>query len=115
MKGKNIEKQQKLPIDEDDHETQRQIKENVKKWWRITCYLGLALVVTAGSWFLFFPGQPFHFLWQTWGRLLAVASLCILLPWLYAAATTLNLWLYGANLRRIDEDFASGKGDKWVL
>jgi len=107
------ETQQKLPEDEDDRETQRQIKESVKKWGRATSYLGLALIVSVGTWFLFFPGQALHPLWQTWGRVLAVTTLCIGLPWLFAAGTTLNLWLYGSSLRKITSDFASGKSGKY--
>ncbi len=103
MKDKNGEHRQ----------MQREINERVKKWGRATCYLGLALVISVGSWFLFFPGQALHRLWETLGRALAVISLCIFLPWLYAAATTFNLWLYGANLRKTDRDFASGKAGKW--
>lgn len=113
MKDKSLDTHQKLPEDEDDRELQRKVKESVKRWGRASCYLGLALIISAGSWFLFFPGQALHSLWQTWGRVFAVTSLCILLPWLYAAANTLNLWLYGANLRKIDRDFASGKSGKW--
>ena len=112
MKGKNLEAQLKLPEDEADCETQREVKGSVKKWGRATCYLGLALIISAGTWFLFFPGQALHPLWQTWGRVLAVTTLCVFLPWLYAAATTLNLWLYGANLRKIDRDFAGGRSSK---
>jgi cytochrome c biogenesis protein CcdA len=113
MKDKNLQIQQRLPEDEEDRQTQREINERVKKWGRATCYLGLALVISAGSWSFFFPGQALHRLWETWGRALAVISLCIFLPWLYASATTFNLWMYGANLRKIDRDFASGKAGKW--
>lgn len=113
MKNKSPGTLQKLPEDENDRATQREVNTSVKKWGRATCYLGLALIVSTISWYQFFPGQALHPLWQTWGRILAVTSLCILLPWLYAAATTLNLWLYGANLRKIDRDFASGKWNKW--
>jgi hypothetical protein len=113
MKNKSLQKHETLPEDEEDRQTQREINERVKKWWRATCYLGLALFVSVGSWFFFFPGQALHRLWETVGRALAVISLCIFLPWLYAAATTFNLWLYGANLRKIDRDFASGKAGKW--
>jgi hypothetical protein len=111
--NENVEVQQKLPEDDEDRETQREVKENVRKWGRATCYLGLGLVISVGCWFFFFPGQALHRFWETWGRVLAVTSLCLLLPWLYAAATTFNLWLYGANLRKIDRDFASGKEGKW--
>jgi hypothetical protein len=113
MKDKNPETQQRLPEDEEDRQTQREVNESVKKWGSATCYLGLALVMSAGSWFFFFPGQPLHRLWETWGRVLAVTSLCILLPLLFAAGTTLNLWLYGSSLRKITRDFASGKSGKY--
>jgi hypothetical protein len=108
----SIKEQHKLPEDEEDRETRRQVAETVRKWGRATRYLGLALVITTGFWFLFFAGQPLHHLWQTWGRIFAAASLCIFLPFLYAAATTLNMWLYGASLEKIDRDFASGKARK---
>jgi cation transport ATPase len=113
MKNKGRETKQKLQEDEEDREMQREIKQSVKKWARATCFLGLAFVISAGAWFLFFPGQALHPLWQTWGRLLAVTTLCLGLPWIYAAATTVNLWLYGADLRKIYRDFASGKSGKW--
>lgn len=113
MKDKGIETQERLSEDEDDRELQRKVKESVKRWGRASFYLGLALIISAGAWFLFFPGQAFHPLWQTWGRVFAVTSVCILLPWLYAAANTFNLWLYGVNLRKIDRDFASGRSGKW--
>ena len=93
--------------DDSDH-TQIEIAKSMRKWGRATCYLGLALTISAGSWFLFFPGHSLHRPWQTWGRVLAVTSFCIFLPWLYAVGTTLNLWLYTANLRKIDRDFAPG-------
>ena len=113
MKNKSIETQEQLQEDEEDREAQREIKQSVEKWGRATCFLGLALVPSAGTWFLFFlPGQTLHSLWQTWGRVLAVISLSILLPLLYAAGITLNLWLYGSSLRKIDRDFASGKQEK---
>lgn len=112
MKNRLIETQQKLPEDEEDRETQREVKEGVKKWGRTAFYLGLALILSVGLCFLFLPGQALHSLWQTWGRAVAIVSLCIFFPWLYAAATTLNLWLYGANLRKIDRDFASGKSSE---
>jgi hypothetical protein len=113
MKAKSSETQQKLPVDEEDRETQRQVTKSVKKWGRATLYLGIAFVISAGTWFPFFPGQALHPLWQTWGRLLAVTTLCIGLPWVYAAATTVNLRLYGAALRKIDRDFASGTSGKY--
>ena len=112
MKNKNHETGQRLPEDEEDRQVQREVKQQVNKWGRATCYLGLALVVTSGAWFLFFSGQPLHWLWETWGRILAVTSLCIFLPFLYAAVTTLNLWLYGARLRKIDRDFATGRWNR---
>jgi hypothetical protein len=113
MKDKRLRTQQRLPEDEADLQTQREVNESVKKWGRATCYLGLALIMSTGVWSFFFPGRQLHRLWETWGRVIAVTSLCILLSWLYAAATTLNLWLYGANLRKIDRDFANGKSSKY--
>ena len=113
MKDESLQTPQRLPEDEDDHQMQREINARLKKWWRATCYLGLALGVSVGSWVFFFPGQALHRFWETFGRAFAVLSLCIFLPWLYSAATTFNLWLYGANLRKIDRDFASGKAGKW--
>jgi hypothetical protein len=113
MKDKSLRTGESLPEDEEDRKLQREVNERVKKWGRATCYLGLALVMSLGSWFFFFPGQALNRLWETWGRALAVTSLCIFLPWLYAAGTTFNLWLYGVNLRKIDRDFASGKTGKW--
>lgn len=114
MKHNCIEAGEKLPMDEGDRRTQREIKESVRKWRRATCYLGSALIVSAGAWFsLFFPGRALYPLWETWGRVFAVTSLCIFIPCLYAAATTVNLWLYGASLRKIDRDFADGKTDKY--
>jgi hypothetical protein len=110
--NKNHGTGQRLPEDEEDRQVQREVKQQVNKWGRATCYLGLALVVTSGAWFLFFSGQPLHRLWETWGRILAVTSLCIFLPFLYAAGTTLNLWLYGARLRKIDRDFATGRWNR---
>ena len=112
MKDNSIAAPEKLP-EEEDRETQREVENSLRKWKRATCYLGLALIVSTGFWFLFFPGQALHPLWRTWGRAFAVTSLCIFLPWLYAVGTTLNLWLYGTNLKKIDRDFASGKADKW--
>jgi hypothetical protein len=114
MKDKNIETLQKLSKDEEGRETQREIKKSVEKWGRATGYLGIALIISAGTWLsLFLPGQALHQLWQTWGRVLAATSLCIFLPWLYAAGMPLNLWLYGASLRKIVRDFASGKSGKY--
>ena len=98
--------------EEESDETQVEIAKSVRKWGRATCYLGLALALSAGFWVSFFPGHSLHPLWNTWGRVLAVVSLCIFLPWLYAAATTFNLWLYGANLRKIDRDFATEQRSK---
>jgi hypothetical protein len=113
MKDKSFETQQKLPEDEEDRQTQREVNESVKKWGRATGYLGLALVISVGSWFFFFPGQALHRLWKTWGGVFAVTSLCIFLPLLFAAGTTLNLWLYGSSLRKINRDFANGRHHKW--
>lgn len=103
----------KLAEDEDDRETQRQIKESVRKWGRATWYLGLALTLSVGAWSLFFAGHSLHRLWQTWGRVLAVTSGCIFFPLLYAAGTTFNLWWYGRSLRKITRDFARGEWSKW--
>jgi hypothetical protein len=113
VKGEIHDTQLRLPADDDDRELQKQVKHSVKKWGRATCFLGLALLLSAGGWSFFFPSRPLHPFWQTWGRAFAVTTLCIGLPWLYAAATTLNLWLYGASLRKIDRDFASGKHWKY--
>ena len=113
MKGEIHDFQLRLPPEDDDRELQTQVKQRVKSWGRATCYLGLAVMLTAGAWSFFFPGRPLHPLWQTWGRALAVTFLCVFLPWLYAAGTTFNLWLYGANLRKIDRDFASGNSGKY--
>jgi hypothetical protein len=42
-------------------------------------------------------------------RTLAEKSpLIFFLPCLYSAATMVNLWYYGASLRRIDRQFATG-------
>jgi hypothetical protein len=112
MNNKSPQTHETLPEDEEDRQTQKEINERLKKCARATCYLGLALGISVGIWF-FFPGQALHRFWETWGRALAVTSLCIFLPWLYAAATTFNLWMYGANLRKIDRDFASGRASKW--
>jgi len=114
MKNNGSSRHDKLPVDEEDRQTQKEIKESVKKWRRATCYLGLAFVLSAGAWSLFFPGKAFHPFWQTWGRLLALTTLCTGLPWIYAAGTTLNLWLYGASLRKIAKDFASGNTTKYL-
>jgi hypothetical protein len=105
--------QLRLPPDDDDRELQIQVKQRVKRWGHATCYLGIAVIFCTASWSFFFPGRPLHSLWRTWGRALAVAFLCMFLPWLYAAATTFNLWLYGANLRKIDRDFATGNKRKY--
>ena len=113
MKDKSIETQEKLPEDEDDRELQRKVKESVRRWGRAASYLGLALAIVVGSLVPFLPGHSLHRLWDTWGRAVTVISMCIFFSWLYAAATTFNLWLYGANLRKIDRDFASGKSGKW--
>ncbi|QNI33730.1 hypothetical protein H7849_07360 [Alloacidobacterium dinghuense] len=113
MKDKSLRTGQRLPEDEEDRQTQREVNQTVKKWGRATGYLGLALVISVGTWFFFFPGQALHRLWETWGRVLGVTSMCIFLLLLYAAATTFNQWLYGANLKRIDRDFANGRSDKW--
>jgi hypothetical protein len=113
MKNKSIETQEKLPEDEDDRELQRKVKESFKRWGRASCYLGLALVVSITLVVPFLYGNPLHRLWNTFGVGLVVVSMGLLLASLYAAANTLNLWLYGANLRKIDRDFASGKSGKW--
>jgi hypothetical protein len=94
--------------DDGSAETQAEIARSVRKWGRATSYLGLALIISAGSWFLFFPGHPLHRLWQAWGRMFAVTTICILLPFLFAAGTTFSFWFYGANLRKIDRDYAPG-------
>lgn len=109
VKNNNHETGQRLPEDEGDRQLQREVNQKANKWGRVTGYLGLALVITGGTWFFFFPGQPLHRLWETWGRVLAVTFLCILLPLVYAAATTVNLWYYRAQLRKIDRDFATGR------
>jgi hypothetical protein len=88
--------------------TQAEIQKSVKKWGKATCFLGLALAICVGCWSFFFPSRALYRFWETWGRLFAIASLCTLLPFLYAAATTFNLWFYGYNLRKIDRDFAHG-------
>lgn len=113
VKGEIHDTQLGLQPDDADRELQEQVRQRVKRWGRATCYLGLAVILSAGAWSFFFPGRPLHPLWQTWGRAFAVIFLCVSLPWLYAAGTTFNLWLYGANLRRIDRDFASGKSWKY--
>jgi hypothetical protein len=60
MKDKNLEEQIVLPEGEEDRKTQKEIKDSVKKWGRVSCYLGLASIMSAAAWFLFFPGQAFH-------------------------------------------------------
>ncbi len=94
------------PKNEPD-QTQMEVVGSVRKWGRAACYLGLALVVSVASVVPFLYGNPLHRLWNTFGVGLVVLSMGLLLASLYAAATTLNLWLYGASLRKIDRDFAN--------
>jgi hypothetical protein len=60
----------------------------------------------------FFEGWPLHRFWTSFGRIFAVLSLIFFFPCLYSAATVLNLSLYGANLRKIDRQFAGGTGNR---
>lgn len=89
------------------NETQMEAASKFKKWRRAACYLVLALVVSIVSVIPFLYGNPLHRLWGTFGVGLVVVSMGLLLASLYAAATTLNLWLYGTNLKKIDRDFAN--------
>ena len=91
-----------------DREEQAQDAEEVRRWRRRAAYLGIGFIVSVLLWMPFFEGGPLHRFWSSFGRIFAVLSLIIFLPCLYCAATTVNLWLYGANLREIDRQFASG-------
>jgi hypothetical protein len=91
-----------------DRETQTQIAAEVRRWRRRAGYLGVGLIVSVLLWSPFFDGAPLHRLWSSFGRIFAVLSLIFFLPFLYSAATMLNLWYYGASLRRIDRKFATG-------
>jgi hypothetical protein len=89
-------------------EEQAQIAEEVRRWRRRAAYLGVGLIVSVLLWTPFFEGGPLHRFWSSFGRMFAVLSMIFFLLCLYSAATMVNRWLYGANLRRIDRQFATG-------
>ena len=91
-----------------DEELQAQIAEQVRRWRGRTIYLGLGLIVSVLLWTPFFDGRPLHHYWTSFGRIFAVLSLIFFFPCLYSVATMMNLWYYGASLRRIDRQFATG-------
>ena len=91
-----------------DREERAQIAEEVRRWRRRAAYLGVGLIVSVLLWTPFFKGGPLHRFWSSFGRMFAVLSMIFFLPCLYSAATMVNLWLYGAKLRRIDRQFATG-------
>ena len=94
--------------EQSDEELQAPIAEEVRRWRKRTIYLGLGLIVSVLLWTPFFDGAPLHRYWTSFGRIFAVLSLIFFLPCLYSAATLFNLWYYGASLRRIDRQFATG-------
>jgi hypothetical protein len=95
-----------------DGETQAQIAEELRRWKRRATYLGVAVIVSVLLWAPFFEGEPLHRYWRSFGRIFAVLSLAFFLPFLYSAATVVNLWYYGASLRKIDRQFASGSRNR---
>ena len=95
-----------------DREEQAQIAEEVRRWRRRAAYLSVGLIVSVLLWTPFFHGGPLHHYWTSFGRIFAVLSLIFFLPCLYSAATMVNLWYYGASLRRIDRQFATGSRNK---
>ena len=88
---------------------QREVNQKANKWGRVTGYLGLVLVITGGTWFFLFSRPAVAPAVGDMGQSTGRDLLCILLPLVYAAATTVNLWYYRAELRKIDRDFATGR------
>ncbi len=89
-----------------DEELQAEVAREVRRWRRRATYLGVGIVISVLLWTPFFEGGPLHRFWTSFGRIFAVLSLVFFLPCLYSAATMVNLWWYGASLRRIDHQFA---------
>jgi hypothetical protein len=89
-----------------------QTTQSTRKWSRATLYLGLALAASIGSVVPFLYGNPLHSFWDTFGVGTVAVSMGLLLAFLYAAATTLNLRYYGANLAKTNRSFAKPGGKR---
>jgi ABC-type uncharacterized transport system fused permease/ATPase subunit len=89
-----------------------QSAQSVKKWGRATLYFGLGLIASIGLVIPFLYGNSLHHFWDTFGVGFVVTSMGLLIAFLFSAATTLNLRLYGADLKKIDRDFARRSGKR---
>ena len=89
-----------------DDEQEVRLTQRVRKWKRGSTLLGIALVATIVATVPFLYGYPLHNHWDDIGKKLLLVSMCLLCMFMYAAATTYNLWSYLKAIKEIHRKFA---------
>jgi hypothetical protein len=76
-------------------------EQRLRKWKRGTAWLGIALIVSVGLIVPFSAGHSLHQHAGGVGKFLVYLSMCLLSVFMYAGATTYNLWSYRNAMRKI--------------
>jgi len=76
-------------------------EQQLRKWKCGAVWLGLALVVSVGLVVPFSAGHSLHRYAGGVGKFLVYLSMCLLSVFIYAAATTYNLWSYRRAMKKI--------------
>ena len=89
-----------------DEEQEVRLQQRVRKWKRGTMLLGMALIVSIVAVVPFLYGFPLHDQWDAVGKKLILLSMILLAAFMYASATTYNLWSYLKATKGIHKRFA---------
>lgn len=90
-------------------ESQAQAKARLARWRRSACYLGVALALNIGALSPFLFTNSFNSVRDTVGRGLVMLSMALLIAFLYAAATSVNIWYSNLQLKKIDSISRTGR------
>ena len=77
------------------------VEQQLQKWKLGTKWFGAALLASVAAGVPFLYGYPLHNYWEAVGKRILLLSMCLLCPFLYAAATTYNLWSYLRAMKEI--------------
>jgi hypothetical protein len=90
---------------EEAREEAQFVAQSLQNWRRLTAYVGVAFVASAGSVVPFLYGHSLHNHWDAVGKRIVMLAMILSLAFCYTAGVTLRMYFYLRSVKKFIQEY----------